>query len=71
VTDKNARPILQSKGALRGSHIVFERGFRFLDDADVVAILDQDVVNTLPSRTIRPRTVNQNNIPDPMPLILC
>src|SRR5258708_28612281 len=71
VRDKNARSVLKSKGAFGGSHIVFKRSFRFLDDADVVAILDQDVVNTLPAGAIRPGTVNQNNIPDPVPLILC
>jgi hypothetical protein len=71
VTDKNARCILQTKNSLRGTHVVFEGGLRFLDDADFVAILDQDVVNTLPARTIGRGAVNRNNIPDPMPLILC
>jgi hypothetical protein len=70
VTDKNARCILHSKNSLRGSNVVVEGGFRFLDDADVVAILDQDVVNALSARTIRPGTVNQNNIPNATTLVL-
>src|SRR6266446_8107461 len=62
VSDKNARPILLSKDALGGSHVVSKRGFRLLDDADVVAILDKNVVNAFPARTIGPCAVNQDNI---------
>ena len=36
-----------------------------LDDADVVTILDKNVVNAFPAGTICPGTVNQNDIPDP------
>ena len=66
VSDKNARSILLSKDALRGGHIIFKGRLRLLDDADVVAILDKNVVNTFPARTICPGTVNQNNIPNAM-----
>src|SRR6266446_759848 len=45
VTDQNAWSILLSKDTLRGSHIFFKRGFRFLDDADVVTIPHKNVVN--------------------------
>src|ERR1700688_185096 len=54
VRDKNARSVLKSEGAFGGSHIVFKRRFRFLDDTDVVAILDKNVVNAFPAGTIRP-----------------
>ena len=64
VRDKNARSILQSEDALRGSHIFFKGRLRLLDDADVVAILDKNVVNAFPARTICPGAVNQNNIPN-------
>ena len=64
MSDKNARSILLSKDALRGSHIFFKGRLRFLDDADVVAILDQNVVNAFPAGTICPGAVNQNNIPN-------
>jgi hypothetical protein len=70
VRDKNARSVLKSEGAFGGSHIVFKRSFRFLDDTDVVAVFDEDVVNAFPAGTIRPGTVNQNNIPNAMLLVL-
>ena len=54
VSDKNARPILLSEDALRGSHILFKRRLRLLDDADVVAVLDENVVNAFPARAIGP-----------------
>jgi hypothetical protein len=38
-----------------------------LDNADVVAILDKNVVNTFPARTIGPSTVNDNNISNEKP----
>jgi hypothetical protein len=41
-----------------------------LDEADVVAILDKNVVDVFPARTIRPGAVNQNNIPNAMLLVL-
>jgi hypothetical protein len=43
------------KDALGGGHIFFKVRLRFLDDADVKAVRDQDVVNVFPARTIRPR----------------
>src|ERR1700733_6003179 len=70
MTDKNAPSVLLRKDALGGSHIFFKGCLRLLDDADVVAILDQDVVNAFPARTIRPRTVDKNNIPNAMLLAL-
>jgi len=66
MTDKNARSVLLSEDALGGSDIFFKRSFRFLDDADVVAILDKDVVNAFPARAIGPCAVDQNNIPNAM-----
>jgi hypothetical protein len=47
-------------------HIVFKGGLRLLDDADVVAILDQNLVNAFPTGTICPGTVNENDIPNAM-----
>src|SRR6266478_7643021 len=70
VSNQNARPVLLSKDALGGSHVVSKRRFGLLDDADVVAILDKDVVNTFPARTIRPSAVNQDNIPNAMVFVL-
>jgi hypothetical protein len=41
-----------------------------LDDANVVAILNEDVVNAFPARTIRPGAVDENNIPNVMLSVL-
>ena len=62
MSDQNARSILLSDDALRRSDIFFKGRLRLLDDADVVAILDENVVNAFPAGTIGPGTVNQNNI---------
>src|ERR1700688_3760184 len=68
--NKNARSILQSEDALGGGHILFKGRFRLLDDAHVVAVLDQNVVDAFPPGPICPRTVNQNNIPNAMLFVL-
>ena len=52
VGDKDARSILLSQDALRRGNVLLERRLRLLNDADVVAIFDKNVVNTLPARTI-------------------
>jgi hypothetical protein len=57
--DKNARSILLSKYALGGSHIIFQGRLRLLDNADVVAVLDKNVVNAFPAGRIRPGAVNR------------
>ena len=35
-----------------------------MNDADVISILDENVVNAFPTGTICPRAVNQNAVPD-------
>jgi hypothetical protein len=70
MTDKNARSVLKSEGPLGGSHVFFKRRLRLLNDADVVAILHKNVVNALPAGTICPSTMNQNNIPNAMLVVL-
>ena len=69
--DQNALSILLSKDAFRSGDIVFKGCLRFLHDADVVAILDQNVVNAFPAGTICPRAVNENNIANPTLFVLC
>jgi hypothetical protein len=61
---------LLSQDALRGGDIILERRLRLLNDADLVAVLDENVINALPARTICPGTVNQNNIPNAMLFVL-
>ena len=63
VSHKNAWSILQSEDALRRRHIFFERCLRLLDYTYLVTILDENVVNAFPTRTICPSTVNEDNIP--------
>jgi hypothetical protein len=63
VSDENAWSILLSKDAFHSRDIFLEGRLRLLDDADVVAMLDKNFVNALPTGTICPGTVNQNNIP--------
>jgi hypothetical protein len=60
--DQNAPSILSSEHALCRGDILFKGGLRFLNDADVVAILDENVVNPFPAGTICPGAVNENNI---------
>src|SRR6266404_2247631 len=71
VSNKNARSILLSKDALCGGHIFFKGRLRLLDDADVVAILDENLIHAFPAGTICPGTVNQNNIPNALLFALC
>src|SRR5271156_2883235 len=70
VRDKNARSVLKSKDALCGNHIILKGCLRLLDDDDVVAIFDENAVNTFPAGTICPGAVNQNNIPNAMLFVL-
>jgi hypothetical protein len=62
VSDKNALPILQGKNAFRCRHVILEGRLGLLDDADVEAIFDKNVVNAPPAGTVRPGPVNQHNI---------
>ena len=70
MADQNALSILLSQGALSGSHIFFKGCLRLLDDADVVTILCQNVVNAFPTRSICPRAVDQNDVTNAMLFVL-
>src|SRR4029077_2658424 len=70
VSHQNAWSILHSEDALRRRHIFFKRCLRFLNDADVISILDENVVNAFPAGTICPGAVNQNNIPNARRFVL-
>ena len=70
VCDKDARSVLQCEDTLHGGHIILEGRLRLLDDADVEAIFDKNVVNAFPAGTICPGAVNQNDIPNAMFLVL-
>ena len=60
--DKNARSILQCENPLHRGHIILEGRLRLLDDADIEAVLDKNVVDAFPARTVRPGAVNEDDI---------
>ena len=68
--NKNARSILQSKGALGGGHIFFKGCLWLLDNADVIAIPNKNVVDTFPAGAVGPGAVNQNNVTNAMRFVL-
>src|SRR5438105_4758272 len=70
MSDKDARSILLSEDALRGGHVILKRRLRLLDDADVVAILDKNLIHAFPAGTVGPGTVNQNDVPNPRLFVL-
>jgi hypothetical protein len=70
MSDKDARSVLQCEDTLHGDHIILEGRFRLLDDGDVKAVLDKNVVDAFPAGTISPGAVNQNDIPNAMRLVL-
>jgi hypothetical protein len=49
---------LQCEDTLHGTYIITEGHLWLLDDADLEAIFDKNVVDAFPARTIRPRAVN-------------
>ena len=62
VSDKNAWSILLSQDALRSGDILLERRLRLLNDADIVAIFDKNVVNAPPARTICPGAMDEYDV---------
>jgi hypothetical protein len=52
VAYENCRPVLGCKNALGNRHVVLERYCGILDDADIVAVLLQRVVDAFPSRAV-------------------
>ncbi len=62
VGDKDARSILLSQDALRRGNILLKRRLGLLNDAEIVAIFDKNVVNTLPARTICPGAMDEDNV---------
>ena len=62
VANENRRPVLRSKNALGSRHIVLQRYRRVLDDADVVTVLLQDLVDALPAGAVHKATVDQNDV---------
>src|SRR5258708_7216655 len=62
VRDKDTRSVLQCEDTLYGGHIILEGRLGLLDDGDFEAIPDKVVVNAPPARTVRPGTVDEDDI---------
>src|SRR6267378_6192248 len=62
VADENCRSVLRCKNALGSRHVVLQRYRRVLDDADVIAVLLQDTVDTFPARAVCKTSMNQNDV---------
>ncbi len=62
MADQNGGPILRSKHSPGHGNVVFQRNGGILDDADVKAILRQNVVNALPTRAIHEAAMHKNDI---------
>jgi hypothetical protein len=54
----------------RSGDVLLEGGLRLLNNADVVAIFDKNVVDAFPARAFCPGTVNENNIPNAMIVVV-
>jgi hypothetical protein len=62
VTNKDRRAILRGKDTLGSLYVVCERERWVLDDADVVTLLLEDLVDAFPAGAIHKTTVHQNDI---------
>jgi hypothetical protein len=49
VSDNDAWSVLLSDHAFRRGYVFFERRFWLLNDANIVAILDENIVNSFPA----------------------
>src|SRR5580692_3199428 len=59
---ENAGAFLLSQDAACRGHIFLKRRLRFLNDADVVAVPDKNVVDAFPARSVGPGAVDKHNV---------
>jgi hypothetical protein len=62
VSNKDAGSFLPGKHAFGGRHVIFKGCFGFLNNAYVETMLNKDVINALPARTIGPCAMHQYDI---------
>src|SRR6266436_494121 len=62
VCDQDARAWLQVDDPLGRGHIVLQRGQWLLNEADVIAVPYEDLVDRLPTGAINPGTVNEDDV---------
>lgn len=62
VTDENDISVLLIDYAHRGCDVLVEACQRLLDNADIVAVAGQDVINAAPARTIHERAMDKDDV---------
>src|SRR5689334_6125700 len=62
MANENCRSFLRCKNSLGNCYVVLQRYCRILDDAHVVAVSLQDLVDALPASAIHKATVDENNV---------
>src|SRR5580698_353619 len=62
MSHKNAGTVLLSKDTPCRGHIFFKRRLGFLYDAYVISVLDKNVVDAFPARSVGPCSVNEHNV---------
>src|SRR6202008_4542690 len=62
MANENCRSILRCKSSLGNCYVVLQRYCRILDDAHIVAVSLQDLIDALPASAIHKATVDQNDV---------
>src|SRR5258707_5844359 len=62
MANENCRSILRCKNSPGNRNVVLQRNCWILNNADLVAVALQDLVNALPSRAIHKTTMDQNDV---------
>jgi hypothetical protein len=64
MSNKKARPVLQSYNAFGGGDVILEGRFRLLNHAYIEMVLNKNVINLFPARTICPGAVYEYDVLD-------
>src|SRR2546428_13257317 len=59
---RNRGPVLRCQNALGRPRVVPQWDRRILDDADLIAALSQDLVDTSPASTVHKAAMHENNV---------
>src|SRR5713101_3860648 len=62
MANENCRSVLRCKNSFGNRDIVFQRYRRVLDDAHLVAVPLQDLVDALPASAIHKATMDENDV---------
>ena len=64
VADEHGRTGLAVEDAVGGGDVIRQRSLRFLDDADAVAVLAEDIGDAPPARTVGEGAVDEDDVLD-------